>query len=66
MLQSIKQTKQSSDVLVKILQEIRLMRQELNLILPQDDLKIYEHPERIKQSYQSAIKQYPPNANQTN
>ena len=66
MLQSIKQTKQSSDVLVKILQEIRLMRQELNLILPKDDLNMYEHTERIKQSYQNAIKQYPPYANQTN
>ena len=39
------------------------MRQKLNLILPQDDLKTYEHAERIKQSYQNAIKQYPPYAN---
>ena len=66
MLKSIKRTKQSSDVLAKILQEIRLMRQELNLILPQDDLKMYEHAERIKQSYQNAIKQYPTHADQTN
>lgn len=66
MLKTITQTKQSSNVLKVILQEIRLMRQKLNLILPQDDLETYENPKRIKQSYQNAIKQYPPYANQSN
>lgn len=27
---------------------------------PQNDLEDYAHPERIKKSYQNAIKKYPP------
>lgn len=66
MLKTTRQTKQSSNVLKAILTEIRLLRQELNLILPQDDLETYENPERIRRSYQNAIKKYSPYANQSN
>lgn len=46
-------------VLKAILDELRLLRQEISLVLPQEDLKGYAHPARIKRSYQQALKRYP-------
>jgi len=43
-----------------ILAELRLLRKELLLLLPQDDLGDYVHRERIKKSHQKALKKYPP------
>lgn len=43
-----------------IFEEIRLLRQEISLILPQDDLNKYQNSEKIKKSYQKALKMYPP------
>lgn len=43
-----------------VLEELRLMRGKLDLLLPQEDLKDYSHPNRIKNSYRKAIKKYPP------
>ena len=50
----------TSNEIQKILEELRLLRQEVRLLLPQEDLEDYADPERIKRSYQKAIKQYPP------
>lgn len=43
-----------------ILDEIRLLRNELIALLPSDELEDYAHPRRIKHSYLKAIKKYPP------
>lgn len=51
-----------NDILGAILQEVRLLREEVGLLLPNENLKDYAHPARIKRSYQKAIKQYPPAA----
>ncbi|MDD4989906.1 MAG: hypothetical protein PHW31_01190 [Candidatus Pacebacteria bacterium] len=49
-----------TDLARAIFEEIRLLRQEISLILPQDDLIKYQNPERIKKSYQKALEIYPP------
>lgn len=49
-----------SEILQSILEELRLLREEVELLIPQEDLGGYANPERIKQSYKSAIKKYPP------
>lgn len=43
-----------------ILEEIRLLRHELAFLYPQDELRDYAHPARLKRSYQKALKRYPP------
>ncbi len=43
-----------------ILEELRLLRNEVTLLFPQDDLEDYVNPDRIRRSYQKAIKKYPP------
>ena len=43
-----------------ILEEIKLLREQVMLLLPQEDLGDYAHSRRIKKSYQEAVKQYPP------
>lgn len=48
------------EVLKDILEELRLLRNEVMLLLPQEDLEEYAHPERIKNSYKKAIKKYSP------
>ena len=61
-VQAIQSTKRFSqpEVLQAILQELRLLRNEVMLLFPQDRLEDYAHPTRIKRSYQKALKQYPP------
>lgn len=49
-----------TDVLQKIYEELRLLRNELMFLFPQEDLKEFRHPERIKRSYQRATKEHPP------
>lgn len=62
-------TKASADVRTKmasprmfktILEELRLLRNEVALLFPQDDLDDYADPHRIKRSYQKAVRKYPP------
>ncbi len=43
----------------EILKEIRLLRNEIALLFPQDDIEEYEHSDRIKKNYERAIKKYP-------
>jgi len=50
----------SSKILQAILGELRLLRNEMTLLLPQEDLEDYNHKDRILISYQKAIKKYPP------
>lgn len=48
-----------SKIMKAILEELRLLRNEIRLLLPQDDLEDYAHPDRIQRSYQKAIKKHP-------
>ena len=48
------------DLTRAIFEELRLLRQEISLILPQDDLNKYQNPKKIKNSYEKALKMYPP------
>ncbi len=49
-----------TDVLQKIYEELRLLRNGVMFLIPQEDLEEFRHPERIKRSYQRAIKEHPP------
>ncbi len=49
-----------SEIMRAIFEELHLLRNEVMLLFPQEDLDEYVHPDRIKNSYQNAIKQYPP------
>ena len=51
---------QSAETLASILKEIRSLRQDLLFFLPQENINEYAHPDRIKRSYQKALKRYPP------
>lgn len=48
------------DALKEILRELRLLRSEVALFLPYEDINGYAHPDRIRRSYGRAIKNYPP------
>lgn len=48
-----------SEIMRAILEELRLLRQEMLLLFPQEDLEDYAYPDRIKNSYRKAIKEYP-------
>jgi hypothetical protein len=54
------QKTQEKTTMRTILEELRLLRKEVMLLLPQDDLKDYSHPDRINRSYQKAIKKHTP------
>ena len=49
----------SSATIQTVLEELRLLRNEILLLLPQEGLKEYAHPDRIHRSYQKALKKYP-------
>ncbi len=49
-----------SKIIKAIFEELRLLRNEIGLLLPQEELEGYTHPDRIRRSYQKAIKKYPP------
>lgn len=43
-----------------ILEELRLLRHDINMLLFRDDIKDYENVDKLKASYRRAIKQHPP------
>lgn len=43
-----------------IFEELKLLRKELSFVLPQDNLEDYSHPEKIRSSYERAMKNHPP------
>ena len=50
------------ELMQTVIEELRLLRSEVALLLPQEDLKDYAHPQRIRRSYEKALKKYPPAA----
>ena len=48
------------NILQDILGELRMLRSELALFLPYEDVDDFAHPRRIRRSYQNAIKRHPP------
>lgn len=52
----------TTQLLSEVLREIKFLREEVSFFLPQENLNEYAHPERIKSSYERAIKKYPPNS----
>lgn len=63
-MNQIKSSVKSAIVAPKILQdilgELRLLRLELTILLPHEDVVDFAHPRRIRRSYENAVKQYPP------
>lgn len=49
-----------TDTLKAILEELRLLRNEINLLLPQEELDEYTNSDRVQESYRKALKQHPP------
>jgi hypothetical protein len=52
--------KPTQTLLNQVLKEIRILRHEFSLLLPSEELEEYEHADRVKRSYQKAMKKYPP------
>ena len=50
----------NSRIFSSILTELRLLRKEVLLLLPQEDLEEYSDEDRIKKSYLKALRKYPP------
>ena len=59
-LNSSKKANETSEMLRAILQELRLLRNDVLLLFPQDRLEDYAHPDRIKRSYENAVRERPP------
>ncbi|MBM4177445.1 hypothetical protein FJ208_01425 [Candidatus Gribaldobacteria bacterium] len=51
-----------SPIIKAIFEELKLLRKEIACLLPQDELKNYSRPEKIRSAYNKAIKDYPPSA----
>lgn len=56
---TIKFPSSTNELLETLLTEIHLLRNEMSLFFGEDELENYSHPNRIKHSYQEALKQYP-------
>lgn len=63
-VQTIRQQKNQPfmpmEIAKAIFEEIRLLRNEVSLLLPQDDLNKYANPKKICRAYEKAVKKYPP------
>ncbi len=57
----IKATKNNDNknILKNIFREVRLLRNEVSLLMPVESIKEYAHPSRIKNSFKKALRQYP-------
>lgn len=60
MLTITQKTKVPTDILHRIYEELHLLRKEVMFLFPQEELEEFQHSERIKRSYQRAIKEHPP------
>lgn len=49
----------TNHLLIQVLKEVRSLREDFSLFLPQEDIKEYAHPGRIRNSYLKALKKYP-------
>ncbi|KKR31855.1 MAG: hypothetical protein UT65_C0015G0017 [Parcubacteria group bacterium GW2011_GWF2_39_8b] len=54
-----KKVKKQKNLLQHIFNEIRLLRSEVTLFMPDENLNGYAHPSRIKKSFERALRQYP-------
>jgi hypothetical protein len=44
----------------QIVNELRLLREQIALVLPHESLEDYANPRRILSAYRKALKEYPP------
>ncbi len=51
--------RKNENILNDIFKEIRLLRKEVSLFIPTEDIESYSNSKRIKNSYKKALKQYP-------
>lgn len=56
---NVAKTKKQEETLRAILKELRLLRKEIEFSLPQENVEDFVHSDRIKNSYQKAVKKYP-------
>ena len=47
------------NTLKKILEEVKMLRQEVVLFLPHENLEDYDNPKRLKKSYEKALLNFP-------
>jgi len=59
---AIKEKSKSNLMLYDVLEEVRRLRKEVMLLFPSESIKDYTHPQRIKRSYEKALKRYPSSA----
>lgn len=48
------------DLMHEILDELRLLRAEVSLVLPAENVVDFANPKKIKSALHKALKQYPP------
>ncbi len=56
----VKINEASGNIFLAILEELRALRNEIAFFLPQESLKGYAHPKKIKSSYERALAKHPP------
>lgn len=47
-------------LLTRVLEEIKHLRRDMSFAIPGENLEDYAHPNRVKKSFQKALKKYPP------
>jgi len=50
------------NITIKILEEIKKLRQEVSLFMPQENLEDYSNPKRLRKSYEKALRKFPSRA----
>jgi len=48
-----------TDTMHSVLRELQMLRNELSLLLPNENVSEYAHADRIRRSYRKALKKYP-------
>jgi len=54
-----REVQNTNRLLTQVLKEVRSLREDFSLFLPQEDIREYAHPSHIKNSYLKALKKYP-------